>query len=146
VLDDVELDAVDERLAGNRAGVGGAITKRLPSAFTRASDVFGRHGRERQQLDGVDLDDDTGGRVTTANFDLRAAPESDRHGDLAAGHSLAKRATKQHSPTLRRAPSVADVLNCLDPVVLTVMPPRGGVHDAAVSHPVEAEPQGYAAA
>ena len=117
VLHDVELEAVDERFAGDRAGVGGAIAKRLPIAFTRAANVFGGHGRERQQLDGIDLDDDTGGRVTAADFDLRAPPESDRHGDLAAGHSLAKLATKHHSPTLRRAPTVADDLRCRDPIV-----------------------------
>ncbi len=114
VLHEVELDAVDERFARDRAGVGGAIAKRLPIAFTRAADVSVRHGRERQQLDGVDLDDDTGSRVTAADFDLRAAPESDRHGDLAASHSLAKLSTKHHSPTLRRTPSVADDLNCRD--------------------------------
>ena len=111
VLHDVELDAVDERLVRDRASVSGTTTKRLQIALTCAADILGRHGREGQQLDGVGLDDDTGGRVSTADLDLQAAPEPDRDSDLATGHSLAQLATKHHSPTLLWTPSVANDLN-----------------------------------
>jgi hypothetical protein len=98
LLDDVELDAVDEGVVVDRAGMSGAHTQRLSIALTRQADVLIGHRGERKNLDRVDLDGDARGLVAAAGPDLRSAPEADRHGDLAGRDGSPKVPAEHHRP------------------------------------------------
>ena len=99
----VELDAVDERVVVDRAGVGGPRPQRLPIRLTRRGHVLVGHRREGQHLEVVDLEDHARGAVPAADLDLRSGPQPDRDGDLAARHRVAKISAEHHPDTLGRS-------------------------------------------
>src|SRR6187200_1790611 len=77
VPDHVELDAMDEGVVVDGAGVSGASAQFLPTTLAGLADVLIRHCGERQHLERVDLDDDAGGLVPPTDPDLRSGPQAD---------------------------------------------------------------------
>ena len=73
-LHHVELDSVDEGVIVDRPGVSSPVPERLTIRLARGGHVIDGHGREGQDLEGVDLDDDVGGPVVAANRDFRSTP------------------------------------------------------------------------
>lgn len=98
----VELDSVDERVVIDGPGVRRASPERLTIDLTRCGHVVFCDGRERQHLEGIDLDDDSGSAVPAADLDLLSAPQPDRDGDLAPCNRVAKVSAEHHPDTLRR--------------------------------------------
>jgi hypothetical protein len=92
----VELDAVDERALVDRAGVRGALAERLPIGLARSSHVLPGDRRERDELDGVDLDLAGPDAVAPALPDARPLPETDRERDVAGQHVVAQLAAELH--------------------------------------------------
>jgi SAM-dependent methyltransferase len=83
-LDGVELHPVQQRAVVDRARVRGAVPQRLPVRFPGARHVGVGDGGERDQLDGVHLDQALARahRVPAAGLDLGPFPQPERHGDL----------------------------------------------------------------
>src|SRR5450432_229467 len=71
--------------------------KRLAVALAGAGDVIARHGRERQQLHGVDLYLVLVTPVAASDLDLGALPQPDRHGDVAARDAFAQLRAEHHA-------------------------------------------------
>ena len=96
----MELDAVDERVVVNRAGVRGALTERLAIPLPGSTDVRAGHTGERHQLDPVNLDTCRSDEISTADLDLRSGPKPKRDRDVTAGDAVAQGGTELHSPNV----------------------------------------------
>jgi S-adenosylmethionine:diacylglycerol 3-amino-3-carboxypropyl transferase len=97
---DVEVNPIDESVLVDRPGVSGAPAQRVAVGLAGSSDVLPDDRRERDELDGVDLNLTRADPVAAALPDLRPLPQSDRERDVLARTSL--RRTRLNS-TLRDA-------------------------------------------
>jgi hypothetical protein len=74
----------------------GAPAQRLAVWLARASDVLGVHRRERDKLDGVDLDLAGADAVAAPLFHARLLPQADRKCDVPGKNIVAQLAAEQH--------------------------------------------------
>ena len=78
--DDVELDAVDEGVVGDGAGVRGAAAQRLAVGLARLADVGRGDAGERHELDVVDFEsrlaDQRNGRPPLPAVDVQSRNET----------------------------------------------------------------------
>src|SRR5262245_29779578 len=93
----MELDAVDERVLVDRPRVRGALAQGLAVGLARAPDVVLGDGRERDELDGVDLDQAGADPVAAALLDLRPLPQANRQRDVAGQDVMAQLAAELHT-------------------------------------------------
>ncbi len=93
----MELDPVDEGVLVDRPRVGGAVAKGLAVGLAGSPDVSRRDRRERDKLDGVDLDQTGADPVATALLDLRPLPQPHRQRDIAGQDVIAQLATELHT-------------------------------------------------
>jgi hypothetical protein len=77
--------------------VRGALTPRLAVGLARPLDVRPGDRRERDELDGVDLDQTGADPVAAAQFDLRPLPQPNRQRDLAGSDVIGQLATELHT-------------------------------------------------
>lgn len=94
----MEFDSVHERVPVYRSSVRGALAQRLPVGLAGASDVVGADRRERDKLDGIDLDLAETDPVTAADLDPWLLPQPDRQRDVAGQHVVAQLAAEIHMP------------------------------------------------
>jgi hypothetical protein len=78
----------------------------LEVGLARVSEVGLVDGTEGDELDRVDLDVSVGDAVAATGFDLRSAPQTERHGDLAGKDSSAQLGTELHQ---RGAMTISDL-------------------------------------
>ncbi len=78
----MELDSVDERVLVDRPCVCRAPAQRLAVWLAGSTYVCGGDRRERDKLDGVDLNLTRADAVAAALFDLRSPPQSDGERDV----------------------------------------------------------------
>jgi hypothetical protein len=109
-VDDVELDAVQERVVVDRPGVCSAPTEARAIRLARARELFVRDRRERQQLELVDLDGDGPGPVAAAGLHLRTRPQPVRDGDRPVGDEVAELGAELHELECGRRRRRADGL------------------------------------
>jgi hypothetical protein len=95
-LHGVERDPVDEGVLVDRPRVRGAVAQGLAVGLTGSPDVRLRDRRERDELDGVDLDQTGANAVAAALLDLWPLPQPDRHGDLTGQDVIAQLAAELH--------------------------------------------------
>ena len=94
----VELDPVHERVLVDRPRVRGAVAQGLAVGLAGAPDVLLGDRRERDEVDGVDLDLTEPDPVTAALLDLWPLPQPDRQRDVAAQDVVAQLAAELHAP------------------------------------------------
>src|SRR5438132_1645799 len=85
----MELDAVDEGVIVDRAGVCRASTKGLKIGLSRPSEILVGDRRERQQLDLFDLDHHRTAAVDASDLDLWSRPDAVGDGDGPLRYSIA---------------------------------------------------------
>ena len=105
VLDGVELDPVQQRAVVDRAGVRSTVPQRFPVWFPGAPQIGVGDVGERDQLDGVHLDQARTGahRVPAAGPYLGPFPQPERHGDLPGQHVIPQLMAEEHALRLRPA-------------------------------------------
>lgn len=106
----MKLDSVDERVLVYRPGMRGTLTQCLTVELAGESDVLFGDRRERDELDGVDLDLAEPDPVTAALFNAWPFPESDRKRDIPAQDVVAQLAAELHTATL--APGGCAMAGC----------------------------------
>ena len=94
----MELDPVHERVLVDRPRVRGAVAQGLAVGLAGAPDVLLGDRRERNELDGVDLDLTEPDPVAAALLDLWPLPQPDRQRDVAAQDVVAQLAAELHAP------------------------------------------------
>src|SRR6476620_10517825 len=104
---DVELDAVHQRLVVDRSRVRGARPERLEIPFTRSTYVGSCDTRERDHLHRIDFDPYRAGNVLTAYLDLWPLPEPERQRDASRGDSVAQLGAELHALRLGDAAPLA---------------------------------------
>src|SRR4051812_30028594 len=92
----MELDPVDEGVLVDRPRVGGAVAQGLAVGLAGQSDVRLGDRRERDKLDGVDLDQAGADPVAAPLLDLWPLPEPDRERDIAGQDVIAQLAAELH--------------------------------------------------
>src|SRR3954451_18440330 len=90
-------DPVDEGLVVDRPRVRGAVAQRLAVGLAGSPDVLRGDRRERDKLDGVDLDQAGPDPVPATLLDPWPLPQPDRPRDLAAQDGTAHLAAELHS-------------------------------------------------
>src|SRR5215469_1129722 len=108
-LHDMKLNPVHERVVVHGSRVRGAAAQRLEVRLTRPVHVGTSHRRERDQLDGVNLDKRRAYRVTPADAHLRPAPQSERQRDVAGRDVLAQLPAELHEYTVMATRRSLDV-------------------------------------
>jgi hypothetical protein len=98
----VEFDPVDECLLVYRAGVRGALTQRFAVWLAGSSNVLARDRRERDKLDGVDLDLPEADPIAPSGLDPRPLPQSDRERDVAGEDVVAQLGAELHTADASR--------------------------------------------
>jgi hypothetical protein len=93
----MKLNAVDERVLLDRSGVRGAPAQRLPVGLTGSSDVLPRDRRERNELNGVDLDLTKADPVPTALPDPWPLPQPNRERDVSGQNVAAQLRAELHT-------------------------------------------------
>jgi len=93
----VELDAIDERVLDDRPRVCGALAQRLEFGLAGSSDVRGGDRRERDKLDGIDLDLTGPDPVAAALLDPWPLPQSDGERDVSRQDVVAQLAAELHA-------------------------------------------------
>jgi hypothetical protein len=94
----VELDPVDEGVLVDRPRVRGAVAEGLAVGLAGLPDVRLGDRRERDELDGVDLDQTGADPVAAALLDLWPLPQPDRQGDIASHDVITQLAAELHTP------------------------------------------------
>ena len=94
----MELDPVDERVLVDRPRVRGAVAQGLAVGLAGSPDVRLGDRRERDKLDGVDLDQTGADPVAPALLDLWPLPQPDRQRDIAGQDVIAQLAAELHTP------------------------------------------------
>jgi hypothetical protein len=94
----MELDPVDERVLVHRPSMRGALAQALAVGLTGSPDIRLGDRRERDELDGVDLDQAGADPVAAALLDLWPLPQPDRDGDVAGQDVVAQLAAELHTP------------------------------------------------
>ena len=92
----MELNAVDERVLVDRPGVRSAPAQRFAVRLAGPSDVLPADCRERDELDGVDLDLARADPVAAAWLDPWSLPQSDRERDVPGQDVIAQLAAELH--------------------------------------------------
>ncbi len=92
----MELDAIDERVLVDRPRVRRAPAKRLAVGLAGSPDVGGGDRRERDELDGIDLDLTGPHPVAPSLLDLWALPQSDGERDVSRKDVVAQLAAELH--------------------------------------------------
>ena len=93
----MELDPVHECVLVDRPRVRGAVAQRLAIGLAGSSNVRRSDRRERDKLDGVDLDQARPNPVAAAPLDLWPLPQPDRQRDIARKHVIAQLPTELHT-------------------------------------------------
>ena len=93
-----ELDPVDEGVLVYRPRVRGAVAQGLAVGLASSPDLRPGDRRERDKLDGVDLDQTWADPIAAALPDLRPLPEPDRQRDIAGEDVIAQIAAELHTP------------------------------------------------
>jgi hypothetical protein len=93
----VELNPIDKRLLVDRPGVRGALAQRLAVGLAGSSDILPGDRRERDKLDGVDLDLAGADPVAAALLDPWPLPQSDRERDIPGQDVVAQLAAELHT-------------------------------------------------
>ena len=96
----MELDPVDEGVLVDRPRVRGAVAQGLAVGLAGSPDVRLGDRRERDKLDGVDLDLTGADPVAAALPDLWPLPQPDRQRDIAGQDVIAQLAAELHTRTL----------------------------------------------
>jgi hypothetical protein len=78
--------------------VRGAVAQRLAVGLAGSPEIRLGDRRERDELDGVDLDQTRADPVAAALLNLRPLPQPDRHGDIAGQDVIAQLAAELHTP------------------------------------------------
>jgi hypothetical protein len=94
----MELDPVDEGVLVDRPGVRGALAQSLAVGLAGLPDVCLGDRRERDKLDGVDLDQAGADPVAAALLDLWPLPQPNRQRDVAGQDVIAQLAAELHGP------------------------------------------------
>src|SRR3954468_11654289 len=94
----MELDPVDEGVLVDRPRVRCAVAQTLAVGLAGSPDVRFGDRRERDELDGVDLDQTGADPVAAALLDLRPLPQPDRQRDVAGQDVIAQLAAELHTP------------------------------------------------
>jgi len=94
--DRVELDSIDERVLADRSGVRGALAQRLAVGLAGSSHVVSADRRERDQVDGVNLDLTGADSIAAALLDAWPRPQSDRERDVSGQDVVAQLAAELH--------------------------------------------------
>jgi len=97
------LDPVDERVLLDRARVRGAVAQGLAVGLAGSPDVRLGDRRERDELDGVDLDQAGADPVAAALLDLGPPPQPDRQRDIAGQDVIAQLTAELHTPDANRS-------------------------------------------
>ena len=92
----VELNSIDERVLVDRPGVRGALAQRLTVGLASLSDVLAGDRRERDKLDGVDLNLTGPYPVAAALLDPWPCPQPDRERDVSGQDIVAQLAAELH--------------------------------------------------
>jgi hypothetical protein len=93
----VEFNSMDECVLIDRPGVRGALAQRLAVGLAGSSDVRSGDCRERDELDGVDLDLAGTDAVAATLFDPWLLPQADRERDVSGQDVVAQLATELHT-------------------------------------------------
>jgi hypothetical protein len=94
----MELDPVDEGVLVDRPRVRGAASQGLAVGLAGAPDVRLGDRSERNELDGVDLDQTRADPVAATLLDLWPLPQPDRQRDIAGQDVIAQLTTELHAP------------------------------------------------
>ena len=92
----VELNAINERVLVDRPSVRCASAQRLAVGFARSSHILAGDRRERDKLDGVDLDLTGADPVAAALLDLWPLPQPDRERDVSGQDVVTQLAAELH--------------------------------------------------
>jgi hypothetical protein len=93
----MKLNAVDKRVLLDRPGVRGALAQRLAVGLASLSDVLPGDRRERDKLNGVNLDLTKADPVATARLDPWLLPQPDRERDVSGQNVAAQLAAELHT-------------------------------------------------
>jgi hypothetical protein len=93
----VELDAVHERVLVDRARVCGALAQRLAVGLAGSSDVRAGDRRERDKLDGIDLNLTGPDPIAAALLDPWPLPQPDRERNVSREDVVAQLAAELHA-------------------------------------------------
>ncbi len=93
----VELDSVNERVLVDRPGVRGALAQRLAVGLAGSSDVLRGDSRERDKLNGVDLNLTGADPVAAALLDPWPLPQSNRERDVSGQDVVAQLTAEIHT-------------------------------------------------
>ena len=94
----MKLDSIDERVLVDRPGVGGALAQFLAVELACSLHVLRADRRERDKLDGIDLDLTRADTVAAALPHPRLLPQSDRERDIPGQDVVAQLAAELHAP------------------------------------------------
>jgi hypothetical protein len=92
----VKLNSINQRVLVNRPGVRGALAHRLAVRLAGPSDVPLSDRRERDKLDGVDLDLTESNPVAAALLDPWALPQPDGERDVSCQDVVAQLTAELH--------------------------------------------------
>ena len=93
----MELNAVDERVLVDRPRVRGAPAQRLAVGLAGSPDILRGDRRERDKLDGIDLDLTQADPVAATLPDPRPLPQTDGERDVSRQDVVAQLATELHA-------------------------------------------------
>jgi hypothetical protein len=93
----VELNSIDERVLIDWPGVGGTLAQRLAIGLAGSSHVLSGDRRERQKLDGIDLDLTGAHPVAATLLDPWLLPESNGERDVTGQDVVAQLAAELHA-------------------------------------------------
>ncbi|MGO9971324.1 MAG: hypothetical protein ACLP01_00540 [Solirubrobacteraceae bacterium] len=93
----MELDSVNERVLVDRPGVRGALAQRLAVGLAGSSDVLRGDSRERDKLNGVDLNLTGADPVAAALLDPWPLPQSNRERDVSGQDVVAQLTAEIHT-------------------------------------------------
>ena len=94
----MELDPVDESVLVDGPRVSSAVAQGLAVGLTGSPHVSLRNRRERDKLDGVDLDQTGAHPIAAALLDLSPLPQPDRQRDIAGQDVITQLAAELHIP------------------------------------------------
>ena len=86
----MEVNSIDKRALFDRPCVCGTLAQRLPIGLARSSDILSGDRRERNKLDGVDLDLTESHAVAAALLDSWPLPQPDGERDVSGQDVVAQ--------------------------------------------------------
>ena len=130
LFDDVEFDAVHERVVSNGTCVGRSSTEGLEVCLAGASEVRVVDGGERNQFDRVNLNLPGFDSITATGLHLRPPPQAKRDRDLPGQYIWAQLPAELHETTL--AASAQKELSPSWRLVSAACTSRGAAPDGAL--------------